>query len=293
MTLLRTDDAELYYELHGDGPPLVLIHGASGTHLAWWQQVAELRHHFSCLIYDLRGYGRSRALAELDPADGEAHVRDLAALIDHTGLGREPLNLMGASLGSAPALRFAADHPDRIARLLLCCGPGCVSTPRIDQGWAERIARMQARYRNDKGKPLRPSRLSIPSPENTEESLCGSAVTPVMPSKFDTRSRNSERSSSEPRSADTRARKPSVPPEEHASATRRYPERPVASTRASAALVTTAMTSPPARRSSGKPRARPSGVKSLAQREAFFLEERRTRQRARRRPPPPSSESPE
>ena len=34
MTLLRTDDAELYYELHGDGPPLVLIHGASGTHLA-------------------------------------------------------------------------------------------------------------------------------------------------------------------------------------------------------------------------------------------------------------------
>ena len=105
--------------------------------------------------------------------------------------------------------------------------------------------------------------------------------------------RPSERSSSEPRSADTRARKPSVPPEEHASATRRYPERPVASTRASAALVTTATTSPPARRSSGKPRARPSGVKSLAQREAYFLEERRTRQGARRRPPPPSSESPE
>lgn len=147
MTLLRTDDAELYYELHGDGPPLVLIHGASGTHLAWWQQVAELRHHFSCLIYDLRGYGRSRSLGDYDPADGEAHVRDLTALIEHTGLGAEPLNLMGASLGSAPALRFAADYPARMARLVLCCGPGCVSTLRIDQGWADRIARMQARYR--------------------------------------------------------------------------------------------------------------------------------------------------
>jgi len=147
MTLLRTDDAELYYELHGDGPPLVLIHGASGTHLAWWQQVAELRHHFSCLIYDLRGYGRSRALGQLDPADGEAHVRDLAALIAHTGLNSAPLNLMGASLGSAPALRYAADHPEQVGHLVLCCGPGCVSTPRLDQGWTERIERMQARYR--------------------------------------------------------------------------------------------------------------------------------------------------
>ena len=73
MSMLVTDDAELYYELHGEGPPLVFIHGASGTHLSWWQQVAELRYHYSCLIYDLRGYGRSRASGEYDPGDGMAH----------------------------------------------------------------------------------------------------------------------------------------------------------------------------------------------------------------------------
>lgn len=146
MTLLVTDESELYYELHGDGPPLVFIHGASGTHLSWWQQVAELRYDYSCLIYDLRGYGRSRALGTLEPGDGHAHVRDLQALLAHVGWGEEPLHVMGASLGTAPALHFAADFPGRIASLVLCCGPGCASTPLIDQGWQQRHERMRARY---------------------------------------------------------------------------------------------------------------------------------------------------
>jgi len=100
MTILNVDGAELYYELHGDGPPLVLIHGASGTHLAWWQQVAELRHRYSCLIYDLRGYGRSRPTGDYDPGDGHAHLRDLEQLLDHTGYGEGRVSLIGASPGS-------------------------------------------------------------------------------------------------------------------------------------------------------------------------------------------------
>jgi pimeloyl-ACP methyl ester carboxylesterase len=147
MTILKVDDAELYFELHGEGPPLVLIHGASGTHLAWWRQVAQLRYHFSCLIYDLRGYGRSRPTGKYDPGDGNAHLRDLERLIEEAGFGDAKVSLMGASLGTAPALHFAAEHPDRVDKLILCCGPGCVSTPRVDAGWKERQSRMQARYR--------------------------------------------------------------------------------------------------------------------------------------------------
>jgi 3-oxoadipate enol-lactonase len=146
MTILNVEGAELYYELHGDGPPLVLIHGASGTHLSWWRQVAELRYHHSCLIYDLRGYGRSRPTGPYDPGDGNAHVRDLERLIGEAGFGGGKVSLLGASLGTAPALQFAAEHPDRVEKLILCCGPGCVSTPRIDAGWQERTRRMRARY---------------------------------------------------------------------------------------------------------------------------------------------------
>ena len=134
MSFLKAEGVDLYYELHGDGPPLVLIHGASGTHLSWWQQVAELRYHFSCVIDELRGYGRSTPTGDYDPGDGNAHLRDLEGLIEHLGFRNEKVSLMGASLGSAPALHYAAEHPDHIEKLILCCGPGCVSTPRIQAG---------------------------------------------------------------------------------------------------------------------------------------------------------------
>jgi pimeloyl-ACP methyl ester carboxylesterase len=153
MTILSVAGADLYYELHGEGPPLVLIHGASGTHLSWWQQVAELRYRYSCLIYDLRGYGRSRPTGGYDPGDGNAHVRDLERLVEHVGFTGK-ISLLGASLGTAPALQFAAEHPERVGKLILACGPGNVSTPRIDAAWEERKQRMQARYRQlESGKP--------------------------------------------------------------------------------------------------------------------------------------------
>ena len=63
------------------------------------------------------------------------------------GLSGEKLHVMGASLGTAVALHFAADHPERMASLILCCGPGTISTPLIDEGWRLRNERMQARYR--------------------------------------------------------------------------------------------------------------------------------------------------
>jgi len=147
MTILALEDTELYYELHGEGPPLVFLHGASGTHLSWWQQVAELRYHYSCLIYDLRGFGRSRAKKPYDVGDGHLLLRDLESLIEHVGFGGQKINLMGSSLGSGPALHFAVEHPERIEKLVLVCGIGGVTTARIAAAWEERRTRMQERQR--------------------------------------------------------------------------------------------------------------------------------------------------
>jgi 3-oxoadipate enol-lactonase len=147
MTILATDEVDLYYELHGEGPPLVFIHGASGTHLSWWQQVAELRYHFSCLIYDLRGFGRSRPKTSYDPGDGHALLRDLKALIEHVGFGAQKINLMGSSLGTGPALHFAVEHPQRIDKLVLVCGTGGARTARIEAAWEDRRRRMHERQR--------------------------------------------------------------------------------------------------------------------------------------------------
>lgn len=152
MTILTTSDSEIYYEVHGSGPPLVLIHGASGTHLSWWQQIAEFRYSHTCLIYDLRGYGRSRALKEYDPGDGHAHYRDLSSLIEHVGFGHQKLSLIGASLGTAIALYYSAENKNSISKLILACGVGNVSTPLIQKSWEARIQKMNARYQEVGGK---------------------------------------------------------------------------------------------------------------------------------------------
>ena len=107
--------------------------------------------HYSCLIYDLRGYGRSRPTGSHDPGDGVLHLRDLEQLPAHTGLDGATLNIMGASLGTAVALHYAAEHAERIDKLILACGPGCVSTLLLllllRAGWDGPNQRMQARYK--------------------------------------------------------------------------------------------------------------------------------------------------
>ena len=167
MTLLKSGEVELYYELHGEGPPVVFIHGASGTHLSWWQQIARLRHDFTCLIYDQRGYGRSRANHDYDCGDGNLLYQDLRALIEHVGLGERKVSIVGASLGSAPAMHDAMEHQSQIDKLVLVCGVGGVVTPRIKSGWEQRFARFKARQQGmAKGPPKlgRPGRLGhVPS----------------------------------------------------------------------------------------------------------------------------------
>lgn len=155
MSFLKLDGVDLYYELHGEGPPVVFIHGASGTHLTWWQQIAQLRHHFSCLIYDQRGYGRSRPTAPYDVGNGHMLYGDLRQLIDHIGFATEKVSIVGASLGTAPALHYAMEHRDGIDKLVLVCGTGGVVTPLIAAGWEQRYARMKARQQGlSSGQPL-------------------------------------------------------------------------------------------------------------------------------------------
>ena len=83
MPTAQINGIELYYETHGEGPALVLAHGAGGNHLSWWQQVPILSQHFRCVTFDHRGFGSSRDLPNGPGAD--AFVEDLQQLLDHLG----------------------------------------------------------------------------------------------------------------------------------------------------------------------------------------------------------------
>ena len=136
MSIAHLDEAEIYYEIHGNGPPLVFIHGAGGSHLAFWQQVPFFLGSYTCLVYDQRGFGRSTAHGQHDPADGAALLGDLEALLDHTGLSGERLRLVGQSLGTLCSLGYAANHPERVAAIVLSAGIGGLVSPEAEAAWA-------------------------------------------------------------------------------------------------------------------------------------------------------------
>src|SRR4051812_463106 len=111
---------ELYYEIHGDGPPLVLVMGIGYDSSLWTlQQVPELSTRFQVVLLDNRDAGRSSR------ADHAYTIADMAddppGLLDPLDIPRTPL--VGLSMGSMVGMEFALRHADRLDRLVLA-GPG-------------------------------------------------------------------------------------------------------------------------------------------------------------------------
>jgi len=125
----ESDGERIYYESIGAGdPPVVLCHGAGGNHAAWFQQVPAFAASRRVLSFDQRGFGRSTARG--GPTRPELAVRDLAAVLD-AAAAREPVDLVGQSMGGWCALGFALAHPGRVRRLVLADTPGGIMTPEL------------------------------------------------------------------------------------------------------------------------------------------------------------------
>jgi len=135
MPLARINGIELYYEVHGQGPALVLAHGGGGSHLSWWQNVPVLARRFRCITFDHRGFGASRDIA--DGPGPNAFIEDLRQLLDHLGI--EHAALAGQSMGGWTVLGFATAYPDRVSALILCDTTAGMDDPEI--------AREQAKLR--------------------------------------------------------------------------------------------------------------------------------------------------
>jgi len=107
---------QLYYELHGDGPPLVLVMGIGYDSSLWTlAQVPALSTQFQVLLVDNRDSGRSSEATH--PYTVGNMADDLAGLLD--GLGIQRAHLLGLSMGGMIAQEFALRHADRLDRLVL------------------------------------------------------------------------------------------------------------------------------------------------------------------------------
>ncbi len=116
MPTLRTrDGVELYYEVHGNGEPLVLLGGIMMSAASWAQHVPVLSRHARLILLDMRDQGRSGRMRGEYPLD--VHVPDVLALLDE--LKVERTHLMGVSYGGQVAQRVALTHPERLRTLIL------------------------------------------------------------------------------------------------------------------------------------------------------------------------------
>jgi pimeloyl-ACP methyl ester carboxylesterase len=113
---VQTNGQELYYELHGQGPPLVLVMGIGYDSSLWTlAQVPVLSTQFQVILVDNRDAGRSsKAIQPYTIAD---MADDLAGLLDALGIQRS--HLLGLSMGGMIAQEFALQHSDRLDRLVL------------------------------------------------------------------------------------------------------------------------------------------------------------------------------
>ncbi|MFE5244961.1 MULTISPECIES: alpha/beta fold hydrolase [unclassified Streptomyces] len=129
MPYVDSDGASLYYERHGSGPAIVLVHGSGGHHAAWWQQVAALRDEFTVVTLDLRGFGRTELSAPQTEFDGQAFHGDVVAVLDQEDL--TDAMLVGQSIGSVAALRAALVRPERVSSVVLGHSLGGISHPEL------------------------------------------------------------------------------------------------------------------------------------------------------------------
>ncbi|WP_159349468.1 alpha/beta fold hydrolase [Roseomonas harenae] len=120
MPFAHRDECDLYYEVHGSGPPLVLASGLGGTSSWWAPQVARYAQEFTTLIFDQRGTGQS---SRVPVASVEQMSADLVAILDAAGLDR--VHLLGHSTGGAIGTATALDHPSRIASLMIYASTTC------------------------------------------------------------------------------------------------------------------------------------------------------------------------
>jgi pimeloyl-ACP methyl ester carboxylesterase len=105
----------LYYELHGTGEPLVLLHGGLGASEMFGPALERLAEGHRVIAVDLQGHGRT---ADVDrPIRLETMAEDIAALMDHLGIER--VDAVGYSLGGGVAFQLAVRHPDRVRRLVV------------------------------------------------------------------------------------------------------------------------------------------------------------------------------
>lgn len=113
--VVTLNGAQHYFEIHGTGEPLLLLHGFTGSSQDWTASANEWGTQFQLIVPDLRGHGRSSTLSK--PFRHEDAAKDMLALLDHLGIGA--CKGVGVSGGGNVLLHMATNQPERVKAMVL------------------------------------------------------------------------------------------------------------------------------------------------------------------------------
>jgi pimeloyl-ACP methyl ester carboxylesterase len=110
---------EIYYEVHGEGEPVLLLMGTGADHTFWTPQIGPYSERFQLIVIDARGTGRSSRPRDWTRTTMRAMADDAAQLLDVLSI--EKAHVGGMSLGSTVSQEFALAYPERVLSLSLHC----------------------------------------------------------------------------------------------------------------------------------------------------------------------------
>lgn len=116
---------KIYYEITGEGTPLIFLHGWTCDSRNWNPQIENFAKKYKVITYDARGHGKSNVPDSIP----YSYEEDLAALMDYLNIKKAVI--IGHSLGGSPAFYYSLHHPERVLGLVLAEGGAVLSDPAI------------------------------------------------------------------------------------------------------------------------------------------------------------------
>ena len=123
MSIAKINDIECYYEVHGEGQPLLLIGGLASDSQTWLLVLRALKKRYKVIIFDNRGVGRTKDPGEA--FDVALMAKDAAGLLDHLKI--KNADILGHSMGGFIAQDIAITHPERVNKLILANTAAAIS----------------------------------------------------------------------------------------------------------------------------------------------------------------------
>lgn len=149
---------KMYYEVHGEGAPLVLIHGSFMTIPANWEQVIPLFKNRKIVVAEMQGHGRTADIPR--EFSYEAMADDISALLRHLQI--DSADVLGYSMGGGVAFQMGIRHPQQVKKLVILSGA------YKHNGWWPDVEKSFSTINADmfKGSPIEKAYTSLsPHPE--------------------------------------------------------------------------------------------------------------------------------